>query len=286
MPYPPLFHYHFMQNAFLAGTVVAIAAGAMGYFLVLRGQTFAGHSFANVGFAGATGAALLGIPTVVGLLGGGMLAAVGVRWLRIGIKQTAGADAAIGAVYTLFLAMGYLFIHLSTTEYAAGIYNVLFGNVLGIDDAGVRSSFILTAVALATLAVIGRPLLFASVDPVVAEARGVPVQALSLIFLMLLAVMVAAAVQVVGVLLIFALLVTPAATARLLTGKPVMAVGTSIALALGFTWAGLAAGYYTPWPVSFCISTFAFGTYLSVHVARALSGRTSSRSAAREVATQ
>lgn len=278
MSYPHLLHYHFMQNAYLAGTVVAIAAGAMGYFLVLRGQTFAGHSFANVGFAGATGAALLGIPPVAGLLGGGMLAAVGIHWLGLGIRQTAGVDVVIGAVYTLFLALGYLFIHLSTSEYASGIYNVLFGNVLGTDDTGVRSSFILTVSLLAALAFIGRPLLFASIDPVVAEARGVPVQALSLIFLMLLAVMVAAAVQVVGVLLIFALLVTPAATARLLTGNPAVAIGASIALALVFTWVGLAAGYYTPWPVSFCISTCAFGVYLAARVARSLSRRTANRS--------
>ena len=273
MSLPHLLHYHFMQNAYLAGTFVAIAAGAIGYFVVLRGQSFAGHSFANVGFAGATGAALIGAPPVVGLLGGGMLAAAGMHWLGLGVRDTARSDSAIGAILSASLALGYLFLYLSHVAYGAAIYDVLFGNVLGVSDYGVLASAVLTTALLLCLVISGRPLLFASVDPTVAEGKGVPVRGLSLLFLTLLAVMVAAAVQVVGVLLIFSLLVTPAATSRYLSNKPAAAMAMSMGIAVLSTWAGLAAGYYTPWPISFYIASFGFAAYVAARAWRALSGR-------------
>lgn len=273
---PHILHYHFMQNAYLAGTLVAIAAGAMGYFVVLRGQSFAAHSFANIGFAGATGAALIGAPPVLGLLGGGMIAAASVHWLGLGVRDSARSDAAIGAVLTASLALGYLFLHLSESAYGAAVYNVLFGNVLGISDYGVRATAVLCAALLACLLAAGRPLLFASVDQTVADAKGVPVGRLSLIFLTLLAVTVAAAVQVVGVLLIFSLLVVPAATARSLSTKPATAIALSVAIALACTWMGLAAGYYTPWPISFYIVTLGFAIHVGVRCSRAAHRRGSS----------
>jgi zinc/manganese transport system permease protein len=179
---------------------------------------------------------------------------------------------ATGAVFTASLALGFLFVHLSTAQ-ANNIYDVLFGNVLGISDTDLLITAVSALAALALLLLAARPLLFASVDPVVAAARGVPVGGLALGFLLVLALVVAVAVQVVGVLLIFALLVTPAATARRLTSRPLLAVGLSVALALFCTWFGLVAGYFTPLPVSFFITSSAFALYLLVRLGGGLFGR-------------
>ncbi len=263
-----LLHYHFMQNAYFAGTLVALTAGITGYFMVLRSQSFAGHSLANVGFAGATGAVLFGIPPVAGLFLAGVLAAVGIQTLNLAQGHSRQSDIAVGAVLTASLALGFLFIFLATAEYAANVYNVLFGNVLGISDRDVAIIACSTLLLLAVLLLIARPLFFASIDPDVAAARGVPVRALAFGYLVGLALVVAVAVQVVGVLLIFALLVTPAAIAQDLTTRPVVAVAVAVALALIFTWMGLAVGYFTPYPVGFFITTFAFGTYVLVRGAR------------------
>src|SRR2546421_9517980 len=178
-----LLHYHFMQNAYLAGTLVAISAGIMGYFMVLRSQSFAGHSLANVGFAGATGAVLFGIPPVVGLFLAGLLAAVGIQALNLAAGRSRQSDIAVGAVFTASLALGFLFIFLATAEYAANVYNVLFGNVLGISDADVGIIACSTLVLVGAFLFVARPLFFASIDPDVAAARGVPVRALALGFL-------------------------------------------------------------------------------------------------------
>src|SRR5947199_5768125 len=263
-----LLHFHFMQNAYLAGTLVAITAGLLGFFMVLRNQSFAGHSLANVGFAGATGAVLFSVPPVVGLFLAGGLAAVGIQTLNVAAGERRQSDIAVGAVLTASLALGFLFIHLATAEYAANVYDVLFGNVLGISDTDVRIILWSTLVLVGAFLLIARPLFFASIDPDVAAASGVPVRALALGYLMLLALAVAVAVQVVGVLLIFALLVTPAAIAQEVTTRPAVAAAVAVALALIFTWVGLAVGYFTPYPVGFFITTFAFGTYVFVRGGR------------------
>jgi zinc/manganese transport system permease protein len=263
-----LLHYHFMQNAYLAGTLVALAAGIMGYFMVLRSQSFAGHSLANVGFAGATGAVLFGIPPIVGLFLAGVLAAVGIQALNLGSRHSRQSDIAVGAVLATSLALGFLFIFLATAEYAANVYNVLFGNVLGISDRDVSLIVWSTLVLVGAFVLIARPLFFASIDPDVAAAQGVPVRILGFGYLVLLALAVAVAVQVVGVLLIFALLVTPAAIAQYITTRPAVAAAVSVALALIFTWIGLAVGFFTPYPVGFFITTFAFGTYVLVRGGR------------------
>jgi zinc/manganese transport system permease protein len=163
--------------------------------------------------------------------------------------------------------LGFLFVHLSTAQ-ANNVYNVLFGNVLGISDADVRITGFTAIPSVALVLLAARPLLFASVDPIVAEARGVPVRMLGLGFLLVLALVVAVAVQVVGVLLIFALLVTPAATARRLSARPMVGIILSAVLAIVFTWTGLIAGYFTPLPVSFFITTFAFWVYVLVRVGK------------------
>jgi len=265
-----LLHYHFMQNAFLAGTLVALVAGTVGYFMVLRGQAFAGHTLANVGFAGAAGAALVGLPPVAGLLVFGLGAALGIG--ALGERQARAAwrqDIAVGTILAFSLGLGLLFARLAAT-YVQGVYAILFGAVLGISDRDVATIGLTALATLAILALVGRPLLFASVDPEVAAARGVPVRTLSYLFLALLALAVAEAVQVVGVLLIFALLVTPGAIAQQLSARPALAVALSVLFALLFTWAGLAVAYFTPYPVGFFVTTFAFGAYGLVRLIRAL----------------
>lgn len=259
-----LFHYHFMQNAIIAGTIVAVLAGIVGYFMVLRSQSFAGHSLANVGFAGATGAALFGVSPLLGLFTSGILAAIGIHFLGTGTRQQR-SDIGTGAVFAASLALGFLFVFLSESQ-ANIIYNVLFGNVLGIADTDVLVIGISAAFSFLMVILAFRPLLFASIDPVVAAARGVPVSLLDLGFLILLSLVVSVAVQVIGVLLIFALLVTPAAIARRLSANPAVAVSLSVALAVVFTWAGLTAGYYTPYPVSFFITTLSFAVYVVVRL--------------------
>lgn len=272
-----LLQYPFMRNAFLAGALVALIASLLGFFMVARSQSFAAHSLANVGFAGATGAALVGAPPVAGLFIAGALAALGIYLLGAGARQARQNDIAIGAVLTASLALGFLFLRLSASQYAGAVYATLFGATLGISDADIRVIAAATALVVLAVAIIGRPLYFASVDPEVAAARGVPTRALALGYLMLLAVVVAVAVQIVGVLLIFSLLVTPAAIARQLTARPALALALSAPLALAFTWLGLAAGYFSPHPVGFFITTFAFGAYVAVHAAHWLLRRYRSR---------
>lgn len=268
-----LFHYHFMHNAYLAGTLVALAAGVIGYFMVLRGHSFAGHCLANVGFAGATGAALIGIPALLGLFVAGLLAALGIQGLQPASHAGHKSDVAIGAVFTVALALGFLFVFLSTFEYASNIYNVLFGNILGISDGDVQVVIWSTLALLIVMFWIARPLFFLSLDPTVAAAQGVPVRLISLGYLVLLALVVAISVQVVGALLIFALLVTPAAIAQTLTSRPGVAVLLSALLAIVFTWIGLTIGFFTPYPVSFFITSCAFGTYLLVHGGKLIWGK-------------
>lgn len=263
-----LLHYSFMQHAYLAGTIIAVVAGIVGYFMVLRGQSFAGHTLAQVGFAGASGAVLVGLSPVLGLIIFGIAAALGIGLLGERRRTSEwGQEVVIGSMQAFGLGLGLLFIHLYSA-FAENIYAILFGAVLGVSDRDIQIIALTAIVIVVALAVIGRRLLFASIDPQVAEARGVPVRALSLVFLVLLAVAVAQAVQVVGVLLIFSLLVTPAAIAQQFTARPALAVTLSVVLALLFTWLGLAVAYFTPYPVGFFITTFAFGTYVLVRLLR------------------
>jgi zinc/manganese transport system permease protein len=165
------------------------------------------------------------------------------------------------------MGLGVLFLQLSHT-YTENVYGILFGNVLGISDQDVQIVMLTTVLTSAGLILIARPLLFASLDPDVADARGVPVRLLDYAFLVLLAFAVSQSVQVVGVLLIFGLLVTPAAIAQQVTARPGIAVGVSIALSLFFTWTGLAIAYFTPYPVGFFITGLAFATYILVRLFR------------------
>jgi len=257
-----LFHYDFMVHAFEAGTVVAIVAGSIGYFVVLRGSSFAAHALSHIGFAGAAGAVVIGLSPVVGLLAftlgsGTAIGALGNR-LR-------GRDMTIGIVLAWTLGLGVLFISLYR-GYATEAYALLFGEILGISADDVLVTLIAGAITISALVIVYRPLLFSSVDEDLASAKGVPVTALSVIFMAILAVAVTEAVQVVGVLLIFALIVTPAAIAIRFTCRPPRAIAIGVGLALLFTWLGLSIAYFSPHPVSFFITSLAFFTYLGVRL--------------------
>jgi len=262
-----MWSFAFFQHGFEAGTVVAIVAGAIGYFVVLRRSTFAGHALSHIGFAGAAGAVVLGVDPLWGLLvlclgAGGVIGALGQR-LR-------GRDTVIGIVLAFSLGLGALFLSLYQGNDANEAVSILFGEILGVSSADVVLTLSIGALALGLICLMYRPLLFASVDEDVAEARRVPVRLLSIAFMMTLALAVAVAVQVVGVLLIFALLVTPAAIAERVTRRPGRAIAVSVAVALFSTWLGLAISWYSNYPVSFFIVTIAFVLYLLARVVPAL----------------
>ena len=245
------------MNAFMAGTLIAIVAGVVGYFVVLRAQAFAAHALSHVGFAGATLAALIGISGLLGMSGFTVAAALGMGALG---KRIHGRDVEIGMILSFALGLGVLFLRLYSNS-ASETVSVLFGSILSVTHADIIYTIILGIGTLVILAAIFRPLLFSSIDPEVAEARGVPIKALSMIFMFLLAITVAEAIQVVGVLLVFALIVAPAAAAQHLTRKPFSAIAISVALGIVFTWGGLLLALATSWPVSFYIATLAALTY-------------------------
>jgi zinc/manganese transport system permease protein len=259
-----IFQYDFMIHAFLAGTIIAITAGVVGYFVVLRGLAFASHTLANIGFAGAAGAVLIGVNPVFGLLTFTLAGALGIGAFG---KRLAQRDVAVGIILALALGVGLLFISLYK-GYSTDAYAVLFGEVLGITEQEVFIALIVGILTLLALGIMYRPLFFASVDEEVAVAKGLPVQFLSFAFLVILALAVAEAVQIVGVLLIFALLVTPAAIAERLAIRPSRALLLSIVLALLFTWGGLTIAYYQPYSLGFFITALAFVTYLVVYLVK------------------
>ncbi len=258
-----ILQYSFIQNALLAGSIVAVVAALIGYFLIVRGLTFAGHALPNIGFAGAAGAVLLGIDPVIGLFVFTIAASIGIGLLG---KKFSERDTAIGVIMAFALGLGLLFLSLYN-GYAERVYSILFGQIVGISQADVLITTLSSILTLAAMLLLFRPLLFSSFDPEVAEARGVPVRLLSLIFLVLLAITVSLSVQVVGALLVFTLLVGPAATAARLARSPFWAIIIAIALGVGYTCLGIyLAAENGVWPVSFYIATISFGVYLPVRL--------------------
>jgi zinc/manganese transport system permease protein len=251
--------YDFMRNAFAASGIVALVAGTVGYFLVLRGQTFAGHALSHVGFAGATGAILIGIPALWGMVG--FTVAAGLAMGMLG-ERLSGRDVAIGIVLSLSMGLGLLFLHYYTA-FATQVTNLLFGNVLGVSHDTLWDLLVLGLISLAALAAIARPLLFASLQPDMAEAKGVSLQLVSLLFLGIVALTVAASTQIVGVLLVFSLMVGPAAAAMRLTVRLRTGVALAALLALAEAWGGVALAYYSDWPVSFCITALSAAVYFA-----------------------
>lgn len=250
----------FMRNALIGGTLVALAAGLIGYFIIVRNTAFAAHALAHIGLPGATGAALLGLPVVLGLgvfcIGGALV---------IGAMGNRAGDREVTTGTVLALATGFgLFFNSLATKNSSILTNVLFGNLLAITHQQLLIFAGLLLAIAATVVIVYRPLLFASVNAQVAEAKGVPVRTLSVIFMALLGLSVTMAVQAVGTLLLFALVVTPAATAIMLTARPPAAMAISTAISLLSVWAGLVVSALFNMPPSFVIVTIACVIWLVV----------------------
>lgn len=262
-----LLRHDFVQNAFLAGTLVAILSALVGYFVVLRGQSFACEALSHIGFAGATGAALLGVSSLLGMFFFTFLAAIGMGALG---RRLRGRDIEVSMLLSFVLGLGVLFLSLYTRQASAAV-GILFGSILSVTRLDVIITLACGLLTVVLLTVLYRPLLFASIDPEVAEARGVPVRKLSVLFLLLMALSVSEAIKVVGVLLVFALLVVPAAAAEHLTHRPLAALLLGVLIGLVSTWGGLALAFIGHWPVSFYIvsltSLFYFAS-LAIHAVR------------------
>jgi len=266
----------FVQHAFYAVTAVALAAGAVGYFVVLRSQSFAAHAIGHVGFAGAAGAVWLGVSPIFGLLvfclGAGLL----IGWGGAALDES---DTVVGVTLTAALGLGVLFISLYS-GYANATYSILFGQILGVTSGDVATVTILSVSVLVVLSLVYRPLLFVSVDAQGAEARGLSIRGMSLLFMGLLALTTVVAIQIVGVLLVFALLVAPAAAAESTTSRPLHAAALSMGIALFSAWLGLFLGVWIGGPVSFWITALAATSYLVARtLARSARGRPARRPA-------
>jgi zinc/manganese transport system permease protein len=262
--------YPFMVNAFRAGSIVAVVAGAVGWFMVLRKQAFAGHTLAVSAFPGATGATLIGINAMFGYFSFSLAAALAIA-AAARPRRGGGFNeesAIVGVVQAFALACGFLFVSLYK-GFSTSINAPLFGSSFAITNTQVIT---LGGVGLATLfvlAAIGRPLLFSSVDADVAIARGVPGRRLNVVFLLVLGAAAAEASQIAGALLVFSMLVMPAATAQRLTSKPALSIALTVLFGLLATWGGIALAYYQLYPLGFCISSFSFGGYLLANLATA-----------------
>jgi zinc/manganese transport system permease protein len=257
--------YDFMRHAFIAGGAIAVVAGIAGYFLVLRGQVFTGDALGHVAFTGALAALALGIDLRLGLFA----ATVGVAILLGALGPRGRADdVVIGSVFAWVLGLGVLFLSIFTTSHggsngAAGI-RILFGSIFGLDAGQVRVAVVVAAISVVALLSMARPLLFASVDESVAEARGVPVRMLGYVFLGLVGLAVAEATQAVGALLILGLLAAPAGAAQHLTNRPYLAMALSAAIALASVWIGLSLSQAIgSWPPSFSILAVAAAFYIA-----------------------
>jgi zinc/manganese transport system permease protein len=263
-PIVTMLEYEFMRHAFVAGGLVAVVAGAVGVFLVLRSLAFAGHALSHVGFAGATGAVLIGVQPLWGLLA--FTLAAGIAMGILGDRLRA-RDVAVGIVLSLALGLGVLFLYLYT-GHALQATAILFGNVLGVSLETLWALAGLSVLCLGALAAMSRPLLFATLAPELAEAKGVSLRLVSVLFLTVVAIAVAEAAQIVGVLLVFVLMVAPAATALRLATRVASGVALAIALALAETWIGIALAYLTDWPTTFWIVMVSCAVYFAVTVKR------------------
>jgi len=245
-----------MVNAWTVASIVAVVAGVVGFFTVLRGSAFAAHALPNGSFAGAAGATLIGASTLVGLavfsLGGA---------LTIGLLGRRGRhDVATALTLVMMLALGALFLSFSS-EYAPAVYSLLFGEVLGVASNEIAPTAALAGVCLVAVAVLYRPLILSSVLPEAGEAHGVSRFTMEMSFLVVLALATTMTVPVVGTLLIFSLMIGPPAAARSLSDRPAQAMGLSVLIALLVVWGAIAASYTTDYPVGFFVGTASAASY-------------------------
>jgi zinc/manganese transport system permease protein len=268
-----LFTFPFMVNALEAGTIVAVLAAVVGWYMVLRRQTFAGHTLSVMAFPGAAGAALVGLPTGLGYYVACGGAALFMRRARGSARRSYGTETAtIATVQVVGLAAGYLFLSLGNAV-LGGTETLLFGTFLGVSRTQVLVLLIVAAVAVTLVAVSARPLLLETIDPEAARARGLPVAILDTGFLLVLAAAVAATSQITGALLVFALLVAPAAAAQRLTMRPGIGLVLSVVFALLIVWLGLGIAYFSIYPVGFYVTSIAFALFLGTRLVRSIRPR-------------
>jgi zinc/manganese transport system permease protein len=256
-----------MLNTWIAATAVAVIAGVMGFFAVLRGSSFAAHAIPNGAFAGAAGATLLGLNPFAGLAVFSVAGALGIA----GLSRRSRPDVATALTFVLVLGLGALFVSWST-QYAQQAYSLLFGEVFGVSAANVPPILVLGALCIAAIMVMFRPLMLSSAMPEVAEARGVPARRMELAFLLVMALATSMTVPVVGALLMFSLMIGPAAAARSLTARPGLAMTLSVVIALVTVWAGIVASYQSDWPLGFFVGVMGAVFFLIARSMRALRG--------------
>jgi zinc/manganese transport system permease protein len=247
-----------MLNTWIAATAVAVIAGVTGFFAVLRGSTFAAHAIPNGAFAGAAGATLLGLNPFVGLAAFSVAGALGIA----GLSRRSRSDVATALTFVMMLGVGALFVSWST-EYAQEAYSLLFGEVFGVSSDEVLPIVVLGVIAVIALVVMFRPLMLSSALPEVAEARGVSPRRMELAFLLVMALATSMTVPVVGALLMFSLMIGPAAAARSLTARPVLAMALAVAIALVTVWTGIAVSYQTNWPLGFFVGALGAGFFVA-----------------------
>lgn len=240
----------FMVDTWLAASMVAVIAGVVGFFVVLRGNAFAAHAVPQGAFAGAAGAALVGVDPLVGLGVFAVAAALGIGWL----SRRGRHDVVVALVLVLLLGLGSLFVSWNT-EYEPQLFALLFGEVLGVNDTQLGPTLVLALLSLLAVALLYRPLLLTSLLPEVAAARGLRVGALQILFLVIVALATTMTLPVVGALLIFSLMIGPPAAARSITARPDLALGLSVVFALLTLWISIAVAYERNLPVGFLVGT-------------------------------
>ncbi len=246
----------FMTNTWAVASIVAVVAGVVGYFIVLRGAAFVADAVPQGAFTGAAGASLIGVNTLIGLAAASLIGALGIGWL----SRRGRSDVATALALVVMLGLGSLFLSFSTA-YAPEIYSLLFGEVLGVSTAEILPVAVLGTGCVLAVAAVYRPLLLSSVMPELAEARGIRAGRMDVLFLVIVALATSMTLPVVGALLIFSLMIGPPAAARSLTARPLLALGLSVLLALGTVWLSIAAAYDTNWPIGFFVGAIGAGCY-------------------------
>ncbi len=260
---------HFMVNALRAGTAVAVVAAVVGWFMVMRQQSFVGHTLAVVSFPGAAVAIWIGVSVTLGFFAGSLGAALVIAAApRTPIGRVRSQESAlIGTVQAAALALGAIAVALYG-GFLDNLTGLLFGSFLGVSDGQVIVLVVVSIGVLAAVCAMGRPLLFSSIDEAVADAKGLPVRLLSAGFLIVLALTAAEVSQVTGALLVFALLVMPAAAAQQVTARPGLAIVLAIVIGVLVVWLALSAAFYSTWPVGFYVATFGFAAYVGAAAGR------------------
>ncbi|MGC1184025.1 MAG: metal ABC transporter permease [Candidatus Dormiibacterota bacterium] len=246
----------FMVNTWLAATMVAVVAGVLGFFIVLRGAAFVAHAVPNGAFAGAAASSLLGLSTLLGLGTFAVAGALGISWL----SRRGRHDVVTALALVMMLALGALFLSMSE-EYASEIFSLLFGDIVGVSSAELLPILGLGLVCVGVSLMLFRPLLLSSIMPEAGEARGVRATRMETYFVLLVAVATTMTVPIVGAFLMFSLMVAPAAAARALSARPELAMGLAVVIALVIVWSAIALSYLTAWPIGFFVGMLGASAY-------------------------